>query len=417
MYAVLDIESTGGQYNEEGITEIAIYRFDGNDIVDRFASLINPEKPIDPYVVKLTGINNKMLSKAPKFYEVAKRIIEITKDAVLVAHNAQFDFRILKLEFDRLGYPFEIETLCTVELSQKLLPEQESHSLGKLVRSLGIPITDRHRATGDALATVKLFKLLLEKDTHKKILQSSLKYIKIKQVDSDLRQILETLPTSTGLFYLYDQEDDIVLIGLGRNIRKQVNKLFLSNSSKARKITQATSKATFEKTGNELIATLKEMGEIKVHTPRFNRTRKSRRSVYYVFLKDKKLVAARKSSMYPVLSTFSSLAAANNFMNKISEDLEDSKPTKEVVEKWFARYSFYNRTGVLKLRGRNAREKSIVLIVNGEVKGYAFTDLQIQVLDRDILNNLITPVEDSLEVRHAVYSFMRASTSYQFMDL
>jgi DNA polymerase-3 subunit epsilon len=103
MYAILDIETTGGQYNEEGITEIAIYKFDGHEVIDQFISLVNPEKPIQPFVVKLTGINNAMLRSAPKFYEVAKRIIEMTEGCIVVAHNASFDYRILQTEFRRLG--------------------------------------------------------------------------------------------------------------------------------------------------------------------------------------------------------------------------------------------------------------------------------------------------------------------------
>ena len=114
MYAIVDIETTGGKFNEEGITEIAIYRHDGYQIVDQFISLVNPERPIQAFVVSLTGINNSMLRQAPKFYEVAKRIVEMTQDAVLVAHNAQFDYRVLRTEFDRLGYYFERKTLCTV---------------------------------------------------------------------------------------------------------------------------------------------------------------------------------------------------------------------------------------------------------------------------------------------------------------
>ena len=171
MYAILDIETTGGQYNEEGITEIAIYKYNGHEVVDQFISLVNPEKPIQPFVVKLTGINNAMLRSAPKFHEVAKRIIEITEGCIIVAHNTVFDYRILKTEFRRLGYDFKKQTLCTVELSKQLIPEQESYSLGKLVRSLGIPVTDRHRASGDALATVELFKILLVKDIDKEILK------------------------------------------------------------------------------------------------------------------------------------------------------------------------------------------------------------------------------------------------------
>jgi DNA polymerase-3 subunit epsilon len=163
MYTIIDIETTGGQYNEEGITEIAIYKFDGHEVVDQFISLVNPEKPIQPFVVKLTGINNAMLRSAPKFYEVAKRIIAITDGCIVVAHNASFDYRILQTEFRRLGYDFKKPTLCTVELAKKLIPDQLSYSLGKLVRALGIPMSDRHRASGDALATVKLFKMLMAK--------------------------------------------------------------------------------------------------------------------------------------------------------------------------------------------------------------------------------------------------------------
>ena len=113
MYAVVDVETTGGKYGEEGITEIAIYKYDGNDLTDQFSSLINPERPIQPFVQNLTGINEKMLRNAPKFYELAKRIVEITSDCVLVAHNASFDYRMLQTEFERLGYDFERKTLCT----------------------------------------------------------------------------------------------------------------------------------------------------------------------------------------------------------------------------------------------------------------------------------------------------------------
>ena len=114
MYAIIDIETTGGKFNEEGITEIAIYKFDGHKVVDQFISLVNPEKPIQPFVVNLTGISNKMLINAPKFYEVAKRIVEITEGCIFVAHNTSFDYRILGTEFRRLGFDFKRETLCTV---------------------------------------------------------------------------------------------------------------------------------------------------------------------------------------------------------------------------------------------------------------------------------------------------------------
>ena len=204
MYAILDIETTGGKYDEEGITEIAIYQFDGHTITDQFISLINPERPIQDYVTKLTGINNKMLRNAPKFYEIDKRIVEITEGCIIVGHNAAFDYRILQTEFRRLGYEYIKTTLCTVELSQQLIPDKESYSLGKLVRSLGIPMSERHRASGDAMATLNLFKYLLEKDTKKSIITASVKNDVNLEMASRHLKILDALPETLGVFYIHN---------------------------------------------------------------------------------------------------------------------------------------------------------------------------------------------------------------------
>jgi DNA polymerase-3 subunit epsilon len=234
MYAIVDIETTGGKFNEEGITEIAIYRHDGFLITDQFCSLVNPERPIQAFVVSLTGINNTMLRQAPKFYEVAKRIVEITEDAVLVAHNAQFDYRILRTEFERLGYDFQRKTLCTVELSKKLLPGHASYSLGKLVRALGIPISDRHRAQGDAQATVKLFQLLLDRDVEKNIVQSSIRLDPKKQIEPKLLELIDQAPTETGVYYLRNQEGKLIYIGKSKNIKKRLTQHFTGQDRKSK---------------------------------------------------------------------------------------------------------------------------------------------------------------------------------------
>ena len=184
-------------------------------MVDTFISLVNPEKEIQPFVVNLTGINNKMLRTAPKFHEVAKRIVEITQDAVIVAHNAQFDYRILRTEFRRLGYNFERKTLCTVDLSKKLLPDAESYSLGKLVRSLGIPVSDRHRANGDALATVQLFKLLLAKDTEKTIIQDVIRKEAHGELSEKQLDMVQSLPNETNDYSRRESH-----LGFGQNLQE-----------------------------------------------------------------------------------------------------------------------------------------------------------------------------------------------------
>src|SRR5690606_6402973 len=223
MYAILDIETTGGKYNEEGITEIAIYKHNGHEVVDKFVSLINPERAIQPFVVNLTGINNDMLRTAPKFYEVAKRIVEITSDCVLVAHNANFDYRILRTEFSRLGYEFNRKSICTVEVSKKLIPGMPSYSLGKLMHNLGIPISKRHRAEGDAAATTKLFEILLHKDVQKSILHKSLRENPKRHLDNKLIRLMDNLPSSTGVYYFHNSKGTIIYIGKSNNIKKRVN--------------------------------------------------------------------------------------------------------------------------------------------------------------------------------------------------
>ena len=163
MYAIVDIETTGNSYKNGQITEIAIFRHNGNKITDSFDTLIKPDMDIPYFITQLTGITNEMVKSAPKFYEVARHIVEITAGCIFVAHNVHFDYRFLKEEYKRLGYNFNRKKLCTVQLSRKFLPGYSSYSLGNICNALNIDINSRHRASGDALATVKLFELLLQK--------------------------------------------------------------------------------------------------------------------------------------------------------------------------------------------------------------------------------------------------------------
>ncbi len=349
LYAILDIETTGGKYNEEGITEIAIYKFDGHQIIDQFVSLVNPEREIQPFVVNLTGINSTMLKNAPKFYEIAKRIIEITTDCVLVAHNANFDNRILTTEFRRLGYHFSRKTLCTVELSKQLIPNLPSYKLGKLCRSLGIPVSSRHRAEGDVMATVQLFKLLLAKDINKEIVKKAIKHISSKSIAPKLLSILDDIPSKTGVFYVHNSNNEILYIGKGKDLKKTVNKLFLRTSKKAKIIQQNVASVTYEETGNELIAHLKYASEIKNIKPVFNYA-------------DKKKYGA----------------------------IQFSNPNLVVINK-----------------GRNIGEKSALLIENNQFVGFAFVDLSYQISHVEILRSLITPMENSSQNRYIIKKYLQ----------
>ena len=163
LYNIIDIETTGHRASDGKITEIAIYVHNGIKIVDSFCTLINPECHIPYFITKLTGIDDNMVKDAPKFYEVAKKVIEITAGNIFVAHNVSFDYKFIQEEFKRLEYNYKRKTMCTVKLGRKYFPGHASYSLGKICSDLNIEINGRHRAAGDALATVKLFELILEK--------------------------------------------------------------------------------------------------------------------------------------------------------------------------------------------------------------------------------------------------------------
>ncbi|RXR32151.1 exonuclease [Flavobacterium piscinae] len=443
MYAILDIETTGGQYNEEGITEIAIYKFDGHEVVDQFISLVNPEIPIQPFVVKLTGINNAMLRSAPKFYEVAKRIIEITEGCIVVAHNASFDYRILQTEFRRLGFKFQKPTLCTVELSKKLLPGHASYSLGKLVRALGIPMADRHRASGDAMATVKLFKMLLAKDVEKEILKNSVKTEIKSGMSPKLLDIVESLPSKTGIYYIHNEKGDLIYIGKSKNIKKRVNQHFTGTNRKSKKIQMEVYTVTYEETGSELIALLKESEEIKINKPIYNRAQRKTLFQWALYpVKNEKgymsLSLQKTDGRKKEITSFSSIQEGKNVLFKITDHyhlcqkinglyetqnscfkykikecdgacIGEISPEEynERVQEFIENNEFESQNRIIIDRGRSLEERSVVLIENGIYKGYCFFDLNYQITNVEVLRNIIIPMQNNRDTKNIINGYLR----------
>ena len=280
MYSIIDIETTGLSPEKEKITEIAIYIHDGNKIIDEFVSLVNPEKSIPYFITRLTGITNDLVENAPKFYEIAKKIIEITENRIFVAHNAEFDYGFIKAEFASLGYEFKRNRLCTVKLSKKIIPGHRSYSLGKLTEELGIEVIGRHRAAGDAFATVRLFEHLLKEDAKSKPLIEEMSYHSIKNLHPEFnKSIIDELPEKTGVYYFYDENKNLIYVGKSKSIRSRIMQHLNNNITK--KSIEMKSKITdisYEITGSELVALLLESAEIKKHKPLFNRSQ--RRSAF-----------------------------------------------------------------------------------------------------------------------------------------
>ncbi len=394
-----------------------------------------------------------MLKNAPKFYEIAKRIVEITEDCIIVAHNSSFDYRILKTEFKRLGFPFKRKTLCTVELSQQLIPDMPSYSLGKLTRSLGIPISDRHRANGDAMATVKLFKMLLNKDLDKVIVKDAIKVEQKSKIAPNLKDIIDKLPADTGVYYIYNADSEIIYIGKSNNIRKRIIQHFTGTNSKSKKIQKFVHTVTYEKTGSELAALLKESAEIKANKPIFNRA--LRRTIFthalYQFV-DKNgyinLHIDKSNREETPITTFSTRGSAKSFMFKaadtynLCQKLTDLYATKtscfkydvkeckgacvneepadvynQRVHELIDKYSYQNKDMLIIDKGRTIEEKIVFLIENGIFKGMGFFDLNHQINNRAILASIITPMENNRDTQHIIQSYMRRNKRLKIVEL
>lgn len=390
-----------------------------------------------------------MLQSAPKFYEVAKRIIEMTQDCVVVAHNAQFDYRILRTEFNRLGYNFERKNLCTVELAKKLIPEQPSYSLGKLVRALGIPMADRHRASGDALATVKLFKMLLDKDLEKEIVKTFIKTEVEKGLAPKLLDIVTEIPSTTGIYYIHKEDGTLLYIGRSKNIKKRVNQHFTGSSGRDKKIQREVFAVTYEETGSELIALLKESEEIKINKPVYNRVLRKNLFPWSLYLSKNKegyfsLKAQKTDARKKEIASFSTATEAQSALFKITDKyllcqkvnhLENVKTNcfpfqinqcngacigQEAPEEYnirvekFLESNEYNNQNIIAIdRGRNLQERSAVLIENGIFKGYAFFDLNYQVNNIEILKNIIIPMKENRDHKNIILSYLKKKKVYK----
>jgi DNA polymerase-3 subunit epsilon len=393
-----------------------------------------------------------MLRNAPRFFEVAKRIIEITENCLIVAHNTDFDYRILRTEFKRLGYNFERNSLCTVSLSQQLLPDMESYKLGKLVRSLGIPISDRHRAQGDALATVKLFELLLEKDSGKEILKSQIKALHTHQVPSKYLSIIEELPNATGVYYLHNTVGDVLYIGKSNNIQKRVRTHLTGTDRKSKKIQKKLHKVNFETTGSELIALLKEQHEIKKNQPQINKDGRYRlypmgiridqETAYHQLI----LEQVRNSREYLVV--FKNSRVAKHVLTQWIEDhqlchkhssLQDSEGAcfaykndqcKGACLEEESTQSYNDRLHQLQDKnnyphdhflmigsGRKDGEYSFIYIDNQCFKGYGFYELNHQIKNKEKILNRMIAMEDNSDCRTLILSHIKKNKFRKLIPL
>ncbi|WP_426329219.1 exonuclease domain-containing protein [Pedobacter sp. R-06] len=325
LYAVVDIETTGGHASANGITEVAINIHDGNEIVESYTTLINPKQPIPVYITALTGIDDNMLLDAPTFDDVALQIYQLLNDKIFVAHNVNFDYSFLKHHLAAAGYDLQCKKLCTVRLSRKLIPGKSSYSLGKLCTALQIPIQNRHRAAGDADATSILFNLLLEYD-QQGIIVEMLKKTSKEQVlppHLDKASILR-LPHQPGVYYFKDSKGKIIYVGKAKDLKKRVTSHFTGNTPNRQRqdFLRTIHHVDHVICGTELMALILEANEIKRLWPENNRAMKRYEHKYdlYVFEDQNgylRLAIDKHKKNNNAFQSFNSLLEGYNFLNQL----------------------------------------------------------------------------------------------------
>ena len=449
-FSIVDIETTGGNALKDRITEIAVYIHDGNKIIDEFCTLINPECIIPPFISRLTGINNEMVENAPRFFEVAKQIIQLTDGSVFVAHNASFDYGFIRQAYKSLGFNFTREYLCTIRMSRKIIPGFKSYSLGNLCNSLSIDIKNRHRASGDALATVKLFELLLQKNKVENIISEFLKndYLNLRIPPGFNRAIVDQLPETYGVYYFYDADGKIIYIGKSINIRKRILSHFRNKQSrKALELRNRISDISFNETGNELIALLLESYEIKKNQPFFNHAQKRTTSNYCIILSTNQngyltFQIGKENNKSNLVLTANSNEHAQEILDRLIykftlcqklcgvykiahacfgysvKQCNGACIGKEEPEQYNKRVKlaidsleYKNPNFMIIDSGRTTSEKSIVQIEKGEYVGFGYFEPEYVSLNPETLKDFIKFKKDNTDIKRIIRNYLINSDS------
>ncbi len=445
MYAIVDIETTGGYAENHRVTEIAIYHYDGITITDQFQTLINPGRKIPPFITGLTGITSEMVSEAPAFEDIAKEIHHWLKDRVFVAHNAHFDYSFLKKEFEQAGIVWNTKKLCTVRLGRKIIPGLSSYSLGRLAESLGIRISDRHRASGDAEATTKIFDLLMKRD-HTGVIAKALKRNSGETIlpPNLPKEEYDKLPAKAGVYYFLDARGQVIYVGKAINIKKRIAGHFTGEAREWNRsnIRNEIHHITYELTGSELIALILESQEIRRIWPKYNLAQKYKVEEWGVYdyedrngyLRFGVNVIGRGTKP---LITFSSKGEAWNFMwEKVKEfdlcpklcglqiakglcfshqtgsckgacqGVEKAKKYNKRVQKAIDSFFEIGQTVAMVGKGRRADEKSMVLVEKGNYLGFGFFDEKESISNFESARNFIKPSKDNRIVQNIVNAYL-----------
>jgi DNA polymerase-3 subunit epsilon len=439
-YAIVDIETTGGNASHSRITEIAIIIHDGTNIIDRWETLVNPQKEIPPSIFALTGINNEMVRDAPIFDFISEKVLEMLTGRIFVAHNVNFDYSFVRHQLEEAGFKWTARKLCTVRAARKIKPGLPSYSLGRLCNALDIPLKNQHRAGGDAAATALLLSRLLAWDKEGEIT----KMIKNTAQDQRLPPNLppadfEQLPEKPGVYYFYNQENKVVYIGKAINLKKRVASHFSGHSIKPQRqnFLRDIHAISFEVCATELMALLLECSEIKKLWPTYNRALKRFEPKFGLYEYEARsgyryLAIAKVSKFQSCIESFSSLNEGANLLRNLSEQFG--------IDSRFCNYGtvnegelFQNPNGTnlpeieyhntqvenalesllnnrpsfaIMDKGRSKEERSCIWVENGHFYGMGYITSDMGFTELSELKEFVTPYRSTNYIMQLIYTYV-----------
>jgi len=443
VYAIVDIETTGGHASANGITEISIRIFDGEKLIENFETLVNPGQPIPRYIQAFTGINDAMVADAPSFDEVAPRVHSLLADRIFVAHNVNFDYSFVKSQLNHCGFELSGKKLCTVRLSRKIFPGLQSYSLGKLCHSLGIEIRRHHRAGSDTEATLKLFELLLQNDREQHIHKSLLRNSKEQVLPPNVpKEHFEQLPYTPGVYYFHNEKGKVIYVGKATNIRYRVNSHFSNNSVSRQKqnFLRHTHAISYTSCATELMASILESTEIKKLWPEFNYSQKRPELVYGIYdFEDQKgyirlAIEKNRKQLLPLYS-FHYLVDGHTILRKLMRDFQlcprlcfmqtDEGSCEGIKEatclgacegrETTSSYNLRVQQAIDSLqkqpsfaiieKGLKTDERSCVLVWNGRFYGMGYLPTEVQVTEAGQLKDHLTPYPENSFIRNLINGY------------
>ncbi|WP_118951548.1 exonuclease domain-containing protein [Taibaiella helva] len=435
-FAIVDIETTGGYAAGSSITEIAILIHDGKKVCDRYETLVNPQRPVPLSIQLLTGIDDAMLAHSPAFDEIAGKVYELLNGRIFVAHSVNFDYSFIRHQLEAAGFTFSASKLCTVRLSRKVRPGLPSYSLGRLCDTLDIPLSNRHRAGGDADATAILFSRLCAWDTEGHLQAMLKKQSKEQTLPPNLpKEDFEALPQCPGVYYFRDRTGKVIYVGKATNIRKRVSSHFTGHNPNPQRqhFLRNIYSIRYERCGTELFALLLEAVEIKRLWPAFNRAQKHHEAKFGLYLYEDlngylRLVVGRHNKYQPGLHVFSREYDARNLLHKLVRhfglcpalcqlDACDGRCHGEtclacgpadiynhLVREALEHLNRHLPSFLVMGAGRNEEEQSCIWVEQGSFYGMGYIDKYSDLQTPEDIKPLLTPYTGNAYMMQLIYS-------------